>query len=166
MTPRRISFTVTGIAQPKGSARAFVPKKWAADAYRRGQAPRAIITQDNPRSKGWEQLIAEQAQTVVGDALFLGPVVLTVIFRLPRPISLPKKKSHHTTTPDLDKLVRAIGDGLAGVVFLDDKQIVDLHARKLYTRGAAPPSARITVEDAAAPDPETADLFAAAAVFA
>jgi Holliday junction resolvase RusA-like endonuclease len=165
MTRRRIAFTVIGIPQPQGSATAFVPYAWARTAVRQKRAPRAIVTHDNPKVRGWRQLVAEQAQTVVGEALFLGPVVLTVTFRLPRPISLPKKTHHHTTTPDLDKLVRAIGDGLSGVVLLDDKQIVDLHARKVYTSGARPPSASIVVEDADLPDIETPDLFADPTVF-
>jgi Holliday junction resolvase RusA-like endonuclease len=162
---RRITFTVIGVAQPQGSAKAFVPFAWARDAVRRKQAPRAIVTHDNPRVKGWQQLVAEQAQTVVGDALFLGPVVLTVTFRLPRPESLPKTTRHHTKLPDLDKLVRAIGDGLSGVVFLDDKQIVDLHARKIYTSGARPPSATVVVEAADLPNHDAPDLFADASVF-
>lgn len=163
---RRITFVVTGIAQPKGSAKAFVPFKWAKAAVAKGWAPRAIVTQDNPRTKGWQQLVAEQAQTVVPDgALFLGPVVLTVTIRLPRPSSLPRRVRHHTTKPDLDKLVRGIEDGLTGVVYLDDKQVVDLHARKVYVVGTAAPSARITVEDAEMPDPETRDLLADASLF-
>jgi Holliday junction resolvase RusA-like endonuclease len=159
--PRRIDFVVLGIAQPKGSARAFVPLKWAKAAVATGRAPRAIVTHDNPQTKGWQQLVAEQAQTVVADgALFLGPVVLTVTFRLPRPASLPQKVRHHTKKPDLDKLVRGIEDGLTGIVYLDDKQVVDLYARKVYVVGTAAPSVRIVVEEAAAPEPEALDLFA------
>jgi Holliday junction resolvase RusA-like endonuclease len=95
--------------------------------------------------------------------LFLDAVSLSITFRMPRPISLPKKRQHHTTKPDLDKLVRAIGDGLTGVVILDDKQIVELHARKIYTSGARPPSAHIVVETAALPDlVDARDLFAEA----
>ena len=123
------------------------------------------VTSDNPRVKGWRQVVAEQAQAAVGGELFLGPVVLTVTFRLPRPDSLPKKTHHHTRKPDLDKLIRAIGDGLTGVVFVDDKQVVDLHARKIYTSGARPPSAHIVVEAADLPDVEAPDLFADTSVF-
>lgn len=165
MTRRRIAFTVIGVPQPQGSAQAFVPFAWAKAAVRQKRAPRAIVTHDNPKVRGWRQVVAEQAQAVVGGELFLGPVVLTVTFRLPRPESLPKKTHHHTKAPDLDKLVRAIGDGLAGVVFVDDKQIVDLHARKVYTSGARPPSAFIVVEAADLPDVETPDLFADPSVF-
>jgi crossover junction endodeoxyribonuclease RusA len=142
--PRRVTFTVNGFAQPKGSAKAFV-------AVSPGRAPRAIVTQDNARGKGWQQLVAEQAQSVAGNALFLGPVVLTVVFHLPRPVSLPQKVRQHTRLPDLDKLLRAVGDGLTGTVVLDDKQIVDIHARKCYADYPRGPHATITLEDAIPP---------------
>jgi len=36
------------------------------------------------------------------------------------------------TTPDLDKLVRALGDALSGIVIRDDRQIVDLAVAKIW----------------------------------
>lgn len=156
MDRRRVSFQVAGIAQPKGSTRAFVPKGWT----------RPVITNANPKSKGWQQLVAEQAQTVAKDGLFMGPVVLTVTFHLPRPQSLPKRVLHHTKKPDLDKLVRNTKDALKGVLYGDDAQVVDLHARKTYAAVAAAPCAHITLEEAVAPDPVQADLVADASLFA
>ena len=41
-----------------------------------------------------------------------------------------------TTKPDVDNIVKAIGDGLNGVVWRDDVQAVDLFVRKRY--GAMP----------------------------
>ncbi len=153
---RRVSFSVTGVAQPKGSTRAFIPKGW----------DRAIITSANPKAKGWQQLVTEQAQGVAADGLFLGPVVLTVTFHLPRPRSLPKKQLHHTKKPDLDKLVRNTKDALTGVLYGDDAQVVDLHARKVYAPIASAPCARITVEEACDPDPAQLDLVATGSLFA
>jgi Holliday junction resolvase RusA-like endonuclease len=42
-------------------------------------------------------------------------------------------------SPDLDKLIRAVGDSLtdSGVV-IDDSRIVRISARKLYAEGIAP----------------------------
>jgi Holliday junction resolvase RusA-like endonuclease len=145
---RSITFAVVGIAQPKGSARAFVPLKWAREAVQRGREPRAIITSDNPKSKGWQQLVAERAQTVAGGELFLGGVSLVVTFTLPRPVSLPKRVRLHTKQPDLDKLLRSTIDGMNGIVFRDDAQVVEIEARKVYTFGAEPPGAVITVAEA------------------
>lgn len=146
-----VTFEVKGRAQVKGNARAFVVR-------RAGGPPRAIVTLDHRRSKGWEQLVAEQAQTT--HDYFAGPVRLEVTFYLPRPQKLRKGTPHHITLPDLDKLVRCIGDALTGVLFDDDKQIVDVHARKLYAPLDAAPSATITVEDAAPPVSVTPPLFA------
>lgn len=42
-----------------------------------------------------------------------------------------------TGKPDTDKLLRAIGDALATVVYHDDSPIVEAHAYKVYTRVGA-----------------------------
>lgn len=124
-------FTVFGVPQPKGSAKAFVPKGWT----------RAIVTSDNPKHKGWQQLVAEAASRALQDTtdtgvMFDGPVELRVVFFLPRPKSLKKGVTAHLKKPDLDKLCRSVKDALNRVVWRDDSQVVALLARKVY---AAPP---------------------------
>jgi len=152
MTPRRVAFVVNGTAQPKGSARAFVPLAWARAAVRQGRAPRAVVTTDNPRSKDWEARVARRAQAVVaaGGGAFVGPVALAITFALPRPASVRRRAP--TTRPDVDKLARAVLDALTGVLYADDAQVVDLHTRKRYA--VTRPGAWIAVEAAAdaAPD--------------
>jgi crossover junction endodeoxyribonuclease RusA len=128
--------------------RAFVPKGWT----------RPVLTSTNPKVKGWQQLVAEQAQQVAEDGLFVGPVAMGVVFHLPRPQSLPKRILHHTKKPDLDKLVRALKDALKGVLYTDDSQVVRLLAHKQYAAIAAAPCAVITVTEAAAPDPTQMDF--------
>jgi len=136
---RSVTFTVLGLAQPKGSAKAFVPKGWQ----------RAVVTSDNPRVKDWQQAVAWQAQAAAAEGQFVGPVALRVAFALPRPASLPRRVLAHITRPDLDKLVRSIGDALTGVLYRDDGQVVELQARKVYAAAGAAPSAEITVREAA-----------------
>jgi Holliday junction resolvase RusA-like endonuclease len=34
--------------------------------------------------------------------------------------------------PDLDKLIRSVGDSLSGTVIRDDSRIIAIHAQKLY----------------------------------
>jgi len=47
---------------------------------------------------------------------------------------------------DLDKLCRAILDALTGVAYLDDRQVVELDARKAYLMGRdAAPYTQITI---------------------
>ena len=148
MTRRIVRFTVVGIAQPKGSVKAFVPKGWT----------RPVLTSTNPKVKGWQQLVAEQAQAVAQDGLFVGPVAIGVVFQLPRPQSLPKRVLHHTKKPDLDKLARALKDALKGVLYQDDSQVVELHARKAYAAPAAAPRAIVAVTEVADPDPVQPEL--------
>ncbi len=134
-----LEFTVWGVAQPKGSAKAFIPKGWS----------RAIVTSDNPKNKGWQQLVAEaagRARDAVGAELLEGPVRLLVSFYLPRPQSLPKKVVHHLKKPDLDKLLRSVKDGLTRVAWKDDSQVVDVKAVKRYADKGTAPHASIIVQ--------------------
>lgn len=147
----RISFTVWGTAQPKGSARAFVPKGWK----------RPIVTSDNPSLKAWEGLVRGELQRVMAEfdttakaMLFDAPISVTLAFYLPRPKSAPRKVIYPTKRPDLDKCVRSTIDALSGVAFKDDTQVVAIAATKHYADGAA--HVAITVE------PFTPPLFDAA----
>lgn len=133
-----LTFTVHGVAQPKGSARAFVPKGWT----------RAVVTSSNPKNKGWQALVAEGASQALAARPWTceGPVRLLVSFYLPRPKSLPKRVEAHTKKPDLDKLVRSVKDALTKVVWNDDAQVVQLKAEKHYAAPGLPPCAVIVVQ--------------------
>lgn len=130
----RLQFTVYGQAEPKGSARAFVPKGWS----------RAVVTSANPSLKAWEQTVRDRLQRVMAetpreilDALFDAPVLVSLEFHLPRPKSLPKRVTLHTKKPDVDKLARGTVDALNGVLFKDDSQVVEVRARKVYAETCA-----------------------------
>ncbi len=133
---RTVELIVWGIAEPKGSARAFV---------RNG---RAVITSDNPDLKKWEALIRFEAERVFekDPRRFEFAVALTVVFHLPRPASVSaRKRPLPTVKPDLSKLARAAEDPLTGVIWRDDAQVVKLNVSKVYTDG--PPHAVITVSE-------------------
>lgn len=115
---------VLGVAQPKGSTRAFVPKGWT----------RPIITSANKSLKGWEDSIRAAAQEQCAGVFYDGPIVVGITFYLPRPKSLPKRETHHVKRPDLDKLVRSL-DALTGVLWKDDSQITMIVASKTYAVG-------------------------------
>ena len=38
----------------------------------------------------------------------------------------------YTKKPDLDNLVKSVLDGLNGIAYVDDNQIIDIEARKEY----------------------------------
>jgi hypothetical protein len=53
----------------------------------------------------------------------------------------------HTKKPDADKLFRAVGDAMTGIVFPDDAQIVQFWARKRYALLGETSGAIITITD-------------------
>lgn len=57
-------------------------------------------------------------------------VSVSLEFGLLRPKTV--KRLEPTVPPDLDKLVRAVLDGLTGVVYGDDSQVTSLKAAKFY----------------------------------
>jgi Holliday junction resolvase RusA-like endonuclease len=140
-----LEFRVNGIAQQAGSKRAFVPKGWT----------RPIITDTNKNLKTWQQLVAEVAhhellqRPVIERGQWRDGVRLGVVFYLPRPVSLPRRVVAHVKKPDLDKLIRSVQDALAGVLYRDDAQIVDLVARKRYAEAHDVPHVMIRLEPSA-----------------
>ncbi len=137
-----IEFTVYGVPIPQGSTKAFIPKGWK----------RPIVTHDSAKTKPWRQAIVDATlERMAGRAPLEGPVELRVTFYLPRPKSAPKRVTEPAKQPDLDKLVRAVGDALtAAGVWRDDGQVVSTLARKLYAGGwrdkrEGVPRAEITV---------------------
>jgi crossover junction endodeoxyribonuclease RusA len=129
------SFEVRGVPIQQGSARAFViPGKG-------GRKPRAVVTHDSRRDLGaWRRLVSDVAQSHAPPTLWSGPVVVDLVFHLPRPKSEPTAigrgkarrplRTWPVRKPDLDKLVRAVIDSLTNVFFEDDSQVVGITAIK------------------------------------
>ena len=122
------SFFVPGEPITEGSTRAFTS----------GQ--RAVVTHDRgPELDQWRLKVAHAAQAAAQDAgwepRYDGPVAVTAAFFLPRPKSAKKRLVPHVK-PDLDKLIRAVGDALAPYkqpgVLKDDSRIVTWRATKDY----------------------------------
>jgi crossover junction endodeoxyribonuclease RusA len=103
------------------------------------------IFSSNPRLKGWQQQIAVAfAAERNGAGVLLGPIYLELVFRFVRPAShytakgaLRKGAAAYPGRPDLDKLARGVLDGLTGVLFRDDSQVVELDAAKEYSGAAS-----------------------------
>lgn len=120
-----ISFIVPGIPQGKGRARATRTGRMYTPA----------------KTASYEGLIAMCGrEAMVGRPLMLGPVVLAVRVLSPIPASWSQRKRLQaireellpTTKPDADNVLKAIGDGLNGVVWRDDSQLVRVVISKLY----------------------------------
>ena len=79
--------------------------------------------------KPWRELIgwkAREAQV----PLLAGPVKLELVFVLVRPKT--SKREFPYVVPDLDHYIRAVGDALKGIAFIDDSQICQILASKVY----------------------------------
>lgn len=141
MTPDNkhfLTFTVPGVAQPAGSKRYLG----------RSNAGKAIIADANPAAAGWKErvaLVAAQARDEVGWSICTGPLDLNVTIYRARPKSHYGKNGqvkatappYPTTRPDRGKVLRAIEDALAGIIYADDAQIVGGFVRKRWDMGGA-----------------------------
>ncbi len=125
----RVLFTVPGAPQGKGRARVgkvngharmFTPAKTAA----------------------YEGLIALAAQAAMaGRAPMAGPVSVGLHVRFPIPASWSQRKKADalrgallpTGKPDLDNVLKAVGDACNGIVFRDDSAVVHATASKTYS---------------------------------
>jgi crossover junction endodeoxyribonuclease RusA len=77
----------------------------------------------------WRANIANAARHALIEMAQEG-VEINLIFHLARPKTVKRKEPH--VRPDIDKLVRAVLDGLTGVAYNDDEQVVKLTASKEY----------------------------------
>jgi Holliday junction resolvase RusA-like endonuclease len=123
-----ITITIAGVPAPQGSK---VRTRWG-------------VREDNPATKPWRMAVAWEATAAMQGAHPLsGPLELSALFYFPRPKSHYRTGKHAdelkdtapdycATKPDADKLLRAIGDALTGIVCRDDAQFVRVTARKLY----------------------------------
>ncbi len=77
------------------------------------------------------------------------PARIDVIYILPRPKSLPKKKDIcHTKKPDIDKLTRAICDAITSAgVWNDDSQCCEQYCTKRYSTLGETPGCWIEIRE-------------------
>jgi Holliday junction resolvase RusA-like endonuclease len=134
-----VEFRVAGLPQPQGSK-----------TIGRTRTGNTYLREDNPHLRSWRADVAVAAldAMTVGDdirrqAPHPGPVRLEATFVFPRPRHhyrtgrnagqlRPSAPIHCDKRPDLDKLVRALGDALTGIVLVDDAQVAELAASKCY----------------------------------
>lgn len=93
----------------------------------------------------WERDVAIQAKGKTAEP-FTGAISITLLFRLPRPKSLPKLTVWHIKKPDLDNLVKASLDGLEGIIFKGDQQIFQLVALKQYCQDNESPGVVVEIK--------------------
>lgn len=123
----RLSFSVEGTPVPQGrprftrNGRIYTPKT----------------------STQWRKRVADAAEVALlngPDFPASAPLELLLSFRMPIPESWPRWKREaamrgevaHMGKPDADNLAKAVLDGLNGLLFNDDAQVVLLAVAKVY----------------------------------
>ncbi len=132
-----IEFHVAGKPVPKGSIRAF-PHRITG---------RMIALPMGVGLKPWTRAVATAARTAASGRKLEGAVQVWLDFDLPKPKSERAAGRWHIVRPDLDKLIRAVLDGLTEAgVWGDDGQVASLVATK-HTSASAGVTVRVRAAD-------------------
>lgn len=142
----QITFTVPGTPRGKGRAKSSSrigrdAKTGAARVFTRHYTPEATAAYES-----LVRLVA--AQAMAGRQAYTGPIRMDLDIVLPIPQSWSGVRQRRaaageiapTVKPDADNVEKAVKDGLSGVVYRDDTQVVQDSKRKVY--GLTP---RVTV---------------------
>lgn len=119
--PRLVtSFQVEGVPVPQGSKTVFMVKG------------RPILADVNTaKLKPWRKAVAAAARAASPAVQVENPVSLLVTFTFEKPKSV--KRLWPSVKPDLDKLLRALLDGITeSGLWRDDAQVVDVRVSKVY----------------------------------
>ena len=131
MTNSSVQFVVHGVPAPQAGTRQVDTAKGKRQISTGGVGLQAWRNDCAAEAEK-----ASRAQGERGPSCFDEPVIVQAYFRFPMPKSRPKwMRDEGTwakqTTPDLDKLCRALGDSLkTGGLIRDDSLIVEWRARK------------------------------------
>jgi crossover junction endodeoxyribonuclease RusA len=120
-----IAFRALGLPVPQGSMKVIHGR---------------VLHSQGSALAAWRSTIAWEAK-LAGATTHNLPVKITVVFIMPRPKSV--KRPYPSVAPDLDKLIRAVLDGLTGIAYDDDSQVVEIHAHKIY---GSPAGAEVRLE--------------------
>lgn len=128
-----LAFTTLGVPVPQGSHRVI----------------RNRVIPD-PRLLAWRELVTRDALVAARAVGWTEPLDAPCVLRLQFWLPAPKRPRWPSpaTKPDLDKLVRAIGDALSPReprhrVLAEDSRIVSLHAEKTYVTESKPAGVRV-----------------------
>ena len=123
----RVTFEVEGIPVAQGSMTAF-----------QSASTGKIIMPQKAALLTWRTKVAEAGHKARSQAAgwpWDCAIAVKVDFYLPRPKSA-KNRNYPHVKPDIDKLIRAVLDGLTGVLWVDDSRVVAVGACKKYAEGS------------------------------
>lgn len=92
------------------------------------------MVESSAKLKPWRAIVTLTAQLAASDQKWItseGPISMDITFEVQKPTS--SRRAYPTVKPDLDKLLRAVLDGLTDAgIWKDDSQVVSVLARKVY----------------------------------
>jgi Holliday junction resolvase RusA-like endonuclease len=88
-----------------------------------------VIHNKGSELAAWRSAIALSAKKV-GARPEKNPVAIDLIFVQLKPKTV--KRNEPSVAPDLDKLIRAVLDALTAIAYVDDGQVTEIYARKVY----------------------------------
>lgn len=131
----RLHYWVAGTPVPQGSKRVWL-----------GANKQVRMREDaGVRHTTWRWELANAARQAMSEAVVIDPiwepVYVSLNFALHRPAShygtgknrqtvRPSAPDYPAKVPDIDKLTRAVLDSMTSIVWVDDAQVVRLHATK------------------------------------
>lgn len=117
-----------GTPAPQGSKNARAIYKGKGEA--RQFTGKVAMHESSKKVKPWREVVAAFARnySTISDQdgeweLLDGPLVVDMVFTMPKGTTLPKYLDWHFRTPDLSKLARSTEDALTGIVWQDDARI-------------------------------------------
>ena len=138
---------------PRARAHFVVPGQPVAKGRARfAKRGNFVHTYTPEKTANYESLVKLCAgQAMAGSEPFAAPVRVAIDIVLSIPASWSKKKQAAalagdiaaTKKPDADNVLKAIKDGMNGIVYVDDSQAVDIRVIKRY---GATPGVTVTVE--------------------
>jgi len=109
-----INFFVDGLPVPQGSMKVINGR---------------VIHNKGSELAAWRSAVALTARQN-GARPIADPIKIEMRFYMPRPRTV--KRPEPSVAPDLDKLIRAVLDGLTAIAYIDDGQVTEIVAQKAY----------------------------------
>lgn len=138
----RITFTIPGVIRGKGRLRTRLVKTKTGKQFVHGYTPT-----ETQHAEAMVRQFGYQAMN--GLPPMEGPLSLKVtIFKQPTASWSKKKQASSffvTGKPDLDNVIKLLGDALNKVVWNDDAQIAQIHVARYYSRG--PEQTEVEISD-------------------
>lgn len=149
------TFTIIGTPRPGGSKK--VVPKWKKFPVTVRDVKHLLslvgVVDDNDEAKKWKEHCRTVARLLFGDQPpYEGPLTMNVQFYLKRPAAHWRtngelkdwaRDERPDKRPDATKLIRCLEDGLTGVVWADDAQIVSQLVTKEYVTSKDEPERAI-----------------------